>query len=300
MLHETFVAARALVATGGRLVVQSTPADESGDFHELVMAEDPAWARFTVPSDAVPTISAAFLEAERRALGPDAYATEYECTFGKAGATLFTADRLASLILPGGLMKHIGIVIADRGAAIVTVEHGPDEALLVTGIERLPFDLGWVAERVRALTEPDTRYVIDAEGLGSALWAVLGHGEDRHWTLYAGRGLERQALVDELLVAIEQDRFRFAAGLAEQDAMSQGPARLPPTGPGRRPHRLRARRGAAAGAHPAGLRARAAVRLGLTDDDGPVRPVQGPDGRPTSIARATLGRLPSPEYPRSS
>ncbi len=118
-------------------------------------------------------------------------------------------------------MKHISIVITDRGAAIVTVEHGPDEALLVTGIERLPFDLGWVAERVRALTEPDTRYVIDAEGLGSALWTVLGHGEDRHWTLYAGRGLERQALVDELLVAIEQDRFRFSAGLAEQDAMSR-------------------------------------------------------------------------------
>ncbi len=101
VLHETFVAARALVATGGRLVVQSTPADESGDFHELVMAEDPAWARYRVPGDSVPTISAAFLEAERRALGPDAYATEYECTFGKAGATLFTADRLASLILPG-------------------------------------------------------------------------------------------------------------------------------------------------------------------------------------------------------
>ena len=33
---ETFTAARALVATGGRLVVQSTPAIETGDFHELV------------------------------------------------------------------------------------------------------------------------------------------------------------------------------------------------------------------------------------------------------------------------
>ena len=33
---ETFTAARALVATGGRLVVQSTPATEAGDFFELV------------------------------------------------------------------------------------------------------------------------------------------------------------------------------------------------------------------------------------------------------------------------
>jgi phage FluMu gp28-like protein len=45
--EATFTAARALVATGGRMVVQSTPADEFGPFHELVMADDPAWARFT-------------------------------------------------------------------------------------------------------------------------------------------------------------------------------------------------------------------------------------------------------------
>ncbi len=95
---DTFVAARALVATGGRLVVQSTPALETGDFYELVEADDPDWARFTIRSDEVPTISAAFLEGERRALSPDAYATEYECTFGKAGATLFSIEQLAGLV----------------------------------------------------------------------------------------------------------------------------------------------------------------------------------------------------------
>jgi phage FluMu gp28-like protein len=98
--HETFVAARALVATGGRLVVQSTPAAEEGDYYEIVTAEDPAWSRYTIRSDEVPTITPAFLAAERRAMSPDAYATEYECQFGKAGATLFTAERLAGLILP--------------------------------------------------------------------------------------------------------------------------------------------------------------------------------------------------------
>lgn len=100
VIHETWVAARALVATGGRMVVQSTPADESGDFHELVTGDDTSWARFTVRSEEVPTISPAFLESELRAMGPDAFATEYGCVFGKAGATLFTADRLASLVLP--------------------------------------------------------------------------------------------------------------------------------------------------------------------------------------------------------
>lgn len=98
---DTFTAARALVATGGRLVIQSTPAAEAGDFYEIVKAEDPDWARIVVRSDEVATISPAFLAAERRALSPDAYAMEYECAFGKAGASLFTVDRIASLILGG-------------------------------------------------------------------------------------------------------------------------------------------------------------------------------------------------------
>jgi hypothetical protein len=119
-------------------------------------------------------------------------------------------------------MKHIGITIGDRGAGIVTVERSPDDALLVTGIERLPFDLAAVTDRVRALAAPEARYVIDAEGLGSALWAVLGRPDDAdHWQLYSGRGLERQALVDELLVAMQEDRFHFAPRLEEQEAMSK-------------------------------------------------------------------------------
>jgi tRNA(Met) C34 N-acetyltransferase TmcA len=97
---DTFTAARALVATGGRLVVQSTPADELGDFYEITRAADPDWAYYMIRSDEVPTITAAFLDAERRAMSPDAFSQEYECTFGKAGASLFTADRIASLILP--------------------------------------------------------------------------------------------------------------------------------------------------------------------------------------------------------
>lgn len=100
VLHETFTAVRAVIATGGRLVVQSTPAAEVGDFHELVTADDPGWAHFTVRSDSVSTISGAFLEGERRAMSPDAYAAEYECQFGRAAIGLFTADRLAKLILP--------------------------------------------------------------------------------------------------------------------------------------------------------------------------------------------------------
>lgn len=121
-------------------------------------------------------------------------------------------------------MKHVGITTAAAGAAIVHVEHSPDEALLVTAIERLPFDLGTVADRVRQLDGESTelRFVIDGESIGGALWQALGPPEDEaRWGLYTGRGIERQALVDTLLVAVHQDRFHFAPRLAEQEAMSK-------------------------------------------------------------------------------
>jgi len=118
-------------------------------------------------------------------------------------------------------MKHIGITVADRGSAIVIVDRSSDGALLVVGIERLPFSLAAVTDRVSALDD-EARFVIDAEGLGNALWAVLGRPDDaQRWQLYIGRGIERQQLVDELLVAMQEDRFHFAPGLAEQEAMTK-------------------------------------------------------------------------------
>ena len=52
------------------------------------------------PADEVPTIDPEFLAQERRSMSPDAYASEYEGVFGTAGASLFTLDQLAGLILP--------------------------------------------------------------------------------------------------------------------------------------------------------------------------------------------------------
>ena len=96
---ETFTAARALVATGGRLVVQSTPADETGAFFDLVTDTPQGWASFEVPSASVPSISAEFLASERKSMTADEYAREYECRFGKAGASLFNLRQVDSLVL---------------------------------------------------------------------------------------------------------------------------------------------------------------------------------------------------------
>jgi hypothetical protein len=121
-------------------------------------------------------------------------------------------------------MKHIGISVVDHGSAIVSVERSDQDELLATAIERLPFELDPVAERVRELDaeHPEAQFVIDGVGLGSALWtAAQGPAKTPRWQLYAGRGVERQQLVDQLLVAIHQRRFHFVAGLAEQEAMTK-------------------------------------------------------------------------------
>jgi hypothetical protein len=121
-------------------------------------------------------------------------------------------------------MKHVGIVVADRGSALVHVEHADDDELLVTAIERLPFDLSTVADRVAELDDElaEVLFVIDAEGLGAALWSVIGPPDDTdRWLLYGGRGTERQALVDRLLVAVHEGKFHFAPNLAEQAPMTK-------------------------------------------------------------------------------
>lgn len=99
LAEETIVAARALIATGGRLLIQSTPAATHGTFYDLVQANDPSWAHFRVRSDEVSTISAEWLEGERKAMTPDAFAGEYMTEFGKAGPPpIFNLDRLRSLV----------------------------------------------------------------------------------------------------------------------------------------------------------------------------------------------------------
>ena len=121
------------------------------------------------------------------------------------------------------MTKHIGVTIVDRGAALVHVEHDGDE-LLCTAVERLPFDLDAVAGRVKALDAElaEVTFVIDADGLGNALWAVLGSPDDeQRWSLYTERGAARQALVDRLLVAISRGVFHFAPNLPEQSAMTK-------------------------------------------------------------------------------
>src|SRR5437588_743504 len=73
-----FVAVSPMLATGGRLIGLSTPFGCRGWFHaEWTGGED--WERICIPASACSRISPAFLEKERRTLGPWSFAQEYDC-----------------------------------------------------------------------------------------------------------------------------------------------------------------------------------------------------------------------------
>jgi len=115
------------------------------------------------------------------------------------------------------MSRHLGVMVVERAAAIVSVERDEMGDMVVIDIERLPADISAAAARLESLPD-DTHVTVDHEGLGTALWAVLGRPD---WRLYTGRGIERQHLVDGLLVAMHGDQIHFAAGLAEQEAMNK-------------------------------------------------------------------------------
>lgn len=87
-----------LAVSGGRLIAMSTPAGKRGWWFSAWSEGGDAWQRVRVPAVDCPRISPAFLEDERRSLGQQVYAAEYECTFTDALDSVFrTDDILAAL-----------------------------------------------------------------------------------------------------------------------------------------------------------------------------------------------------------
>ncbi len=79
---DTFTAVRPLVsASGGRLIVQSTPGSPVGFFYDLATNTPDEWTRLVVRSADVPTIDPQFLAREQREMPPALYAQEYEAEF---------------------------------------------------------------------------------------------------------------------------------------------------------------------------------------------------------------------------
>jgi len=109
---DLYLALRPMLAvSGGRLIALSTPWGKRGFWHGEWTEGGDVWQRFEVPATSCPRIPAAFLEEERRSMGPLFFASEYECQFVETEDQLFAYDDIAVAItdevlplFPGGMI----------------------------------------------------------------------------------------------------------------------------------------------------------------------------------------------------
>jgi hypothetical protein len=85
-----------LAASGGRIVLLSTPFGKRGFFFE-VWTGGGDWERHEVPVTMVPHIDPAFVDQERRELPPEWFGQEYECRFVEATGQVFSHELIESL-----------------------------------------------------------------------------------------------------------------------------------------------------------------------------------------------------------
>jgi hypothetical protein len=94
---EAVEAIRPMLANGrGRMLMMSTPNGQRGAFFEAWTTQRIDWEWHEVPATQIPRISPAFLEQERRAMGPRVFAREYECAFTETDGALFELDQIAA------------------------------------------------------------------------------------------------------------------------------------------------------------------------------------------------------------
>lgn len=89
-----------LAATGGRMILLSTPFGKRGFFYETWESDDPGWERVKITTPECPRITPEFLEAERRTLPQQWYAQEYLCEFGHNEASVFRAADVEAAFSP--------------------------------------------------------------------------------------------------------------------------------------------------------------------------------------------------------
>lgn len=88
-----YVAIRPMLAvSNGRLVLMSTPFGKRGHFYEAWESGGADWERTRITAYDCPRISPAFLEEEKRTLGPLWFRSEYLCEFTETVDSVFKHD----------------------------------------------------------------------------------------------------------------------------------------------------------------------------------------------------------------
>jgi hypothetical protein len=202
---ELYRALRPMLAVGGgSLWLLSTPYGKRGFFYNE-WTNGSEWTRFRIPAPDCPRIPAAFLEQERRALGPRYFSQEYLCEFHATNDALFNESQVRRAITPEvDVLSHtepgattvlrreyfIGVDLGQRRdrTAIAVIERSdiasntrnavtfaPDVRTrrAVRHLERFPLDTPYpvIAERVaklanRLAASGPCSVIVDATGVG--------------------------------------------------------------------------------------------------------------------------------------
>jgi hypothetical protein len=96
---ELYYALRPMLAvSGGSLIALSTPWGRRGWWHREWTEGGPTWERVQVTAEQCPRIASAFLEEERRSLGPLRFASEYDCQFVETEQSVFSYDEIQAAL----------------------------------------------------------------------------------------------------------------------------------------------------------------------------------------------------------
>jgi hypothetical protein len=99
---ELYLSVRPMLAvSGGRVVLLSTPFGRRGFFFDTWAAGGAEWLKIQVAAQDCPRIPAAFLEEERKVLGPRWFAQEYLCSFEEKETALFAVDSVRAAFREG-------------------------------------------------------------------------------------------------------------------------------------------------------------------------------------------------------
>jgi hypothetical protein len=92
---ETYYGLRPMLTRSrGRMVAMSTPRGKRGWWYEAWHDESANWDRVEYPVTDNPHIDSAWLDEERRLLGPRWYAQEYLCSFEETAGQVFSSESI--------------------------------------------------------------------------------------------------------------------------------------------------------------------------------------------------------------
>jgi hypothetical protein len=155
-----------LVASGGRLILASTPRGASGFFAEQWNGKDVEWEKIAAKASECPRIPRERLEEERKLHGERRYAEEYECAFLGSGGAVFTR---VSECVDRGRTEDISLVTDPKLGLQMGVDIGRfNDATVVTILDNNGRQVYW-----RRFVE--TSFERQIEAIRSAFTAIQEH-----------------------------------------------------------------------------------------------------------------------------